>query len=104
MARYGERGRQFTYQDNFWHLSTLDTALRMGGSATWLEYVEWLRAFINSRGMNDAVTCANWVFFKRLLLALEVPAAQQADRDAVVRYLDEAIALFPEEARTPPGT
>ena len=103
-ARYGEKGRQFTYQDNFWHFSTLDTALRVGSPAMWLEYVNWLRTFILSRGMSDAITCANWVFFKRLILALDLPEAHHAERDAIIGYLDQAIDLFPEDARTPPDT
>lgn len=102
-ARYGERGRQFTYQDNYWHFSTLDTALHVNSVPMWLEYVQWLRTFILSRGMSDAITCANWVFFKRLFQALDLPAEQHAERDAIVHFLDEAIAIFPEDARTPPN-
>ena len=101
-ARYGERGRSFTYSDNFWHFSTLDAAMRLESPAMWLEYVQWLRQFILSRGMTDAITCANFVFFKQQFEALAVDADHAEAKALLLRYLDMAIALFPEAARTPP--
>jgi hypothetical protein len=101
-ARYGERGRRFTYSDNFWHFSTLDTAMRLDSPGMWTDYVVWLRDFIRGRGMTDAITCANFVFFKRQFAALTVPAGQHTEREKLMSYLDMAIDLFPEDARTPP--
>ena len=101
-ARYGERGRQYTYQDNYWHFATLDTALRLGAPEMWTQYVDWLATFIRSRGMDDAITAANFVFFHRLVSALELPAEQEGDRRAVLDYLTLAIERFPEALRQVP--
>jgi hypothetical protein len=100
--RYGERGRQYTYQDNYWHFATLDTALRHASPEMWTQYVDWLASFIRSRGMDDAITAANFVFFRDLIQALSLHADQEGDRQAVLSYLDLAIERFPEAMRTVP--
>ena len=102
LARYGERGRQFSYQDNYWHLSTLDAAMRLDSPAMWSEYLQWCRTFFASRGMGDDIVCANFVFFERLVRALALPPEEEAERERILGYLAAAIGLFPEAARTPP--
>ena len=92
MARYGERGRQHTYEDNYWHLSTLDTALRLESPAMFLEYVQWLRTMLLARGLEEAVIAANFTYLREALAPLGADAPMLA-------MLDQAIALFPPEAR-----
>lgn len=100
--RYKERGRQHTHEDQYWHLSTLDTALRLESPALWIEYVEWLRTFLSGRGMGDDIAGANFVWLRELIADLSVAGDEAAERERVLDYLDQAIALFPEDARTPP--
>ena len=102
LERYGERGRQHTYQDNFWHLSTLDTALRYESPSVLLEYLGWLRSFLSSRGMGDDIAAANFVFFRDLVRGLKIEADQEGERERLLKLLELAIQQFPEAVRTPP--
>ena len=88
MERYGERGRQHTYDDQFWHLATLDTALRLGTPLVFTEYVTWLRGFLAGHGMGDQITCANFVFFLEAARATPVEGLLAAERMAVMAALD----------------
>jgi hypothetical protein len=103
LARYGERGRQHTLEDQYWHLSTLDTALGLDDPATFLGYVAWLRGFLAGRGMGDDIAGANFAFLVEAVERLALPAGQEDERIRVLDYLRRALATFPEEARTPPG-
>jgi hypothetical protein len=90
VARYGERGRQHTYDDQFWHLSTLDAAIAADSPPLFEEYVAWLRGFLAGRGMGDDIAKANFTFFHEAVSAL--PA--EMGRDEVLALLDRAIAAF----------
>jgi hypothetical protein len=89
VERYGERGRQHTYDDQFWHLSTMDAALQAGSPQLFTEYVAWLRGFLAGRGMGDDIAKANFTFFREALGTLPAEG-----RDEVVALVDAAIALF----------
>lgn len=102
-ARYGEKGRQHTYEDQFWHLSTLDAAWRLKSPALFLEYVNWLRTFLQGRGMDDAIGAANFIWLREVLAGLPASPEQADAREAALGLLDQAIALFPEAARQPPA-
>ena len=92
MARYGERGRQHTHEDQFWHLATLDAALAAGSPETFLAYVDWLRGFLAGRGMGDDIAKANFVYFQEALAAL--PGTADPERATIAAWLDAAIARF----------
>lgn len=91
-ARYGERGRRHTYEDQFWHLSTLDAALALGAPEAFIAYVDWLRGFLAGRGMGDDIARANFTFFREFLDGL--PPEEQGDRARIGEWLDLAIARF----------
>lgn len=90
LERYGERGRQHTYDDQFWHLSTLDAALAAGSPQLFEEYVGWLRGFLAGRGMGDEIAKANFTFFHAAVQGLP----DEPERAAVLGLLERAIAQF----------
>lgn len=94
--RYGARGEQHTYEDQFWHLSTMDTALKVGSPQLFDEYLAWLRGFLAGRGMKDDVACANFLFFREAVTGLD-------GAEPVLGLIEGAIAAFPPEARVIPG-
>ncbi|MFN3429647.1 MAG: hypothetical protein ACK46X_06815 [Candidatus Sericytochromatia bacterium] len=98
LARYGERGREHTHEDQFWHLTTLDTALLLESPPLFLEYVQWLRSFLAGRGMGDDITGANFVLMKEALASVSLTPEQASERQMILGYMDRAIALFAPEA------
>jgi hypothetical protein len=102
LARYGERGREHTYEDQYWHLAHLDAAFSAGAPKIFLDYVAWLRGFLNARGLGDDIVCANFVFLRESLAAAPVSLAEESARAAAIALLDAAVELFPELVRTPP--
>src|ERR1700677_1043414 len=51
LDRYGERGRQFTAEDNIWHLNFLDAAIALGDPEYFCRYATWLVEFFAPRGL-----------------------------------------------------
>ena len=51
LDRYGERGRQLTAEDNFWHLNFLDAAVSLGEPERFRRYATWLVEFFAPRGL-----------------------------------------------------
>lgn len=98
LARYGERGRAHTHEDQFWHLATLDSAMQIESPAVFIEYVQWLRGFLAGRGMGDEIGGANFVLLKEAVAQLAIAPEEAAERQVVIGYLDQALALFPPEA------
>lgn len=93
--RYKERGRQHTYEDQFWHLSNLDTAMRLESMPVWLQYVGWLKAFLAGRGMGDEIAGANFVWLRECLNEVALESEQEPERKRLLDYVDQAVALFP---------
>ena len=86
-ARYGERGRQLTAEDNLWHLNFLDAAILLGDSAHFHRYADWLQSFLLPRGLIHAHISGAFRFLADAIEALDVPADEQAHRDELVGLL-----------------
>lgn len=101
--RYGERGRQRTFEDAYWHLTYLDQALYgAGGAKTFVDYARWLADLLKPRGMGDDIVCAAFVYLRELLLRIESSDdTTTAEVNRLVGIVEQAILSFPESARHP---
>lgn len=98
-AQYGEKGRRHCFEDQFWHLSTLDTAGHFGHPKLFVDYSQWLRNFLRMRGMADEIIGSNFLFLREAIASCSVLPAEEPQRAQLLAILDEALQGFPAELR-----
>ncbi len=87
LDRYGERGRQFTAEDNFWHLNFLDAALALGDREHFRRYATWLVEFFGPRGLGPEHVAGAFRFLAEGLAAAQVPPEQEGQRRELIEVL-----------------
>jgi hypothetical protein len=87
LDRYGERGRQFTAEDNFWHLNFLDAAVALGDPEHFRRYATWLLEFFAPRGLGPEHVAGAFQFLAEGLAAAEVPPEQEGHRQELIEVL-----------------
>jgi hypothetical protein len=88
-ARFGERGRRFSEEDNLHHVSYLVQALRADAADLLSGYARWLQSVLTTRGMCSRHIAQN---FGRLSDALR--AEQIVDAEPALALLDVASAAL----------
>lgn len=88
-ARFGERGRQHTAEDNFWHLEHLDAAVAAGDPRIFADYADWLAALLEARGIGREQVAGAFGFLAEAIEGAECPASQERHRAALVAILRE---------------
>ncbi len=89
---YGERGRQLTAEDNFWHLNFLDAAVSLGDPERFRRYATWLVEFFAPRGLGPEHVAGAFGFLADGLAAAEVPPEQEEQRRVLTDILRETQA------------
>ena len=92
IARYGDRGRQFTAEDNLWHLNYLDLALALRDPSRFAKYADWLADFLLPRGLEYRHIAGAFTFLAEGLDALDCPAEWEAHRREFIGMLTTAAA------------
>src|SRR5215210_6726079 len=84
-ARYGERGRQLTAEDNLWHLNFLDAAVALGDDAHFERYADWLVRFLGPRGLDPHHVAGAFGFLAEALAQADCPPELQEHRRDLIR-------------------
>lgn len=92
LDRYGERGRQFTAEDNHWHLNFLDAAIALRDPGHFHRYADWLVRFLGPRGLGPDHVAGAFGFLADGLAAAEIPPEHDEARRALVQLLHETQA------------
>ncbi len=88
--RYGERGRQFTAEDNHWHLTFLDTAAALNDPAHFFQYADWLVSFLVPRGLIPTHVAGAFRFLAESLEHADITPGERDHRAKLVGMLSDA--------------
>lgn len=100
--RYGDRGKSFTAEDNFWHLNFLDSAVHLGDPGHFDRYADWLLSFLGPRGMGAHHIAGAFGFLADAIEAAEVEGGDEEHRRSLVATLRGTGARLMNGAN-PPG-
>ena len=92
LDRYGERGRQFTAEDNLWHLNFLDATIALGDREHFRRYATWLVEFFAPRGLGPEHVAGAFRFLAEGLAAADVAPEQDRQRRDLIEVLRETQA------------
>jgi hypothetical protein len=100
-ARYGERGRQYTAEDIFWHLEHLDEAVSAGEPALFACYADWLVGLLVARGLEQVHIAGAFGFLAEALAGVECTARQEGHRRELIAVLRSNQARSMEQRPLP---
>ena len=88
--RYGNRGRQYTAEDNAWHLDFLDSSSSRQDPKIFTRYAEWLTRFLVARQMEPGHISGAFRIMAREIASLDVPAEWADHRGTLMNLLESA--------------
>ncbi|MFD1020456.1 hypothetical protein [Thalassobacillus hwangdonensis] len=92
VERFGENGRERTYEDNYHHLDHLETAFQMDNVTFFLDYTMWLNNVLTSRGVGTELIIDN---YQRLIQILDdCEMEEEAEKQAYIEYLKQGITVL----------
>ncbi len=87
-ARYGQRGRNLTAQDQLWHLNYLDTAAALNNPKHLYHYADWLVRFLSLRGLHAEHIAGAFGFLAEGITRLTIPPEHQGHRTQLLTLLE----------------
>jgi hypothetical protein len=85
--RYGERGRQYTAEDNFWHLDYLDEAVAAKQPEIFADYADWLTGLMLARGLVREHIAGAFGFLAEAIEQAECAPSRSEHRRELVNLL-----------------
>ncbi|WP_245840008.1 hypothetical protein [Sutcliffiella horikoshii] len=90
--KFGEKGKERTIEDNFYHFLYLHTAYKLNDTQTFVDYVMWLNSVLVSRGLKTDMIIYNFEKIQESMVGM-------LDKEVEVSflsYLDEGILALKE--------
>ncbi|WP_339147525.1 MULTISPECIES: hypothetical protein [unclassified Sutcliffiella] len=90
--KFGEKGKERTIEDNFYHFLYLHTAYKLKDTQTFVEYTIWLNSVLVSRGLKTDVIIYNFEKIKE-----SMPGMLDSEvEEYFLSYLNEGILALKE--------
>ncbi|CAN5767821.1 hypothetical protein BH23PLA1_BH23PLA1_39810 [soil metagenome] len=87
VKQFGQRGRDQTEEDFFWHLDYLDTAVEADAPAVFEEYADWLSGLLIARGLQARHIAGSFELLAEEIERLACPPRQASHRQGLVDLL-----------------
>ena len=90
--KFGDKGKERTIEDNFYHFLYLNTAYKLKDTQTFLEYALWLNSILVSRGMKTDLIIYNFEKIKENMSGM----LDKEIEETFLSYLDGGIQALKE--------
>ncbi len=90
--RFGDKGKERTIEDNFYHFLYLHTAYKLKDTQTFIEYTMWLNGVLVSRGLKTDMIIYN---FEKIQESMPGMLDKEVE-ESFLSYLHEGIRALHE--------
>ncbi|WP_262372676.1 hypothetical protein [Sutcliffiella horikoshii] len=90
--KFGEKGKERTIEDNFYHFLYLNTAYKLNDTQTFVDYVMWLNSVLVSRGLKTDMIIYNFEKIQENMTGM----LDKKVEESFVSYLDDGIQALKE--------
>ncbi|MGM0836309.1 MAG: hypothetical protein ACQEV7_09135 [Bacillota bacterium] len=92
--KFGEKGKERTIEDNFYHFLYLNTAYKLNDTNTFTEYATWLNSVLVGRGLKTEMIIYNFKKIQERMPGILEPEVEKKFMD----YLEAGIQTLKEVA------
>lgn len=92
--KFGDKGKERTIEDNFYHFLYLNTAYKLNDTNTFTEYATWLNSVLVSRGLKTEMIIYNFKKIQECMPGILEPEVEKKFMD----YLEAGIQTLKEVA------
>ncbi|MCA1321830.1 hypothetical protein LC085_18180 [Bacillus tianshenii] len=85
--KFGEKGKERTIEDNFYHFLYLNTAYKLNDTDTFIDYATWLNSVLVSRGLKTDMIIYNFEKIQECMPGILEPEVEKKFMD----YLEAGI-------------
>lgn len=90
--RFGDKGKERTIEDNFYHFLYLHTAYKLKDTQTFVDYTIWLNSVLVSRGLKTDMIIYN---FEKIQESMPGKLDREVE-ESFLSYLNEGILALKE--------